>query len=656
MSYPSGPYVEKYKMRFLTPQGDECVVRFRYKDASPGLIAWLDPGARPFVISEYNGSGDLFKITRGMMATIQIVNTNGIQMDDFIASADAEIIVDLDFNGTLFWRGMLIQDDFEEPWSDRAHYIELRATDGLGTIFGEMDLPPTAGQGTMLDYLGQALWDLPNILPLSSQRFYACNLFYEGMNDRDDGTYTPLDQVTTDVRTFQGDNRAKVLEKILQAWGMTVFQVASRWYFIRLEEYFSGNPIKFIRIGAITRANIAPGDNFIQVGNGENVKVLAPDMLRSIRRPFTKTKVKFFYHYPDEIVCNQSFQDGDPVIPTITQFHINCWNLKQAPLNDAPAPGTSLWYREEVKDVDGNLIDNYAKIEQNAIAQWMQSGPIYVNKEDAFDFSIEYKNSEPTSTTVNIALIQFWGDSGQRYTMDDDGVWIPATGIWAGMIQHLTMTYATGESALDWKQYAQRSKKVPEKGTIVINLMHQLGAADFAQFRNLELEIRESTKLPGVIGDFDRYTIPDFWAQDYEEEIFLDDTNNRQHRGALMFAGALTGDRWYRMDYPVERLTFKRHKAISLMLQHKRIRMRLEVTMLGLLRADGLAPIWIHNRVVFVDDAPGKKFMIANLKEMDFAAGKWSATLVEIWDDVLDSTDVTAYPPHDFANIYEKDV
>ena len=655
MSYPSGTYAEKYRMTFFTPEGDTATVRFRYRDAGLGLIAHLDPGARPFVISEYNGSGDLFKHTRGMMATIQIVNTNGILMDDFIAAEDAAIVVDLEINGALFWRGMLIQDDFEEPWSDRAHYINLRATDGLGTIFGELGLPTTAGQGTILDYLAIALWDLPNSLPLTVNRYYACNLFYEGMDDRNDGAFTPLDQVTTDVRTFQGDNRAKTLEKILQAWGMTVLQVAGSWFFIRLEEYLSGNPIKFIRIGAVTRGNITPADNFIQVGNNELVKVLAPDMLRGIRRPFTKTKVIFKYIYPDEIVCNQSFQAGAIIVPTLVTFEIDCWTLEQAPLNDAPAASSADWWREEEKDVDGNILDNYAYIGPAALETWMTSQPMYLSKEDAFDISIEYKNSEPTSTTVNIAIIQFWGDSGQRYTMDDDGVWIPATGIWSGMIQHLTLVYATGESALDWKQYAQRSKKVPEPGYVVIRLAHAVGAADTVQFRNLEIEIREASKLPGVIGDFDRYTIPQFWAQDYEEEIFLDDTNNRQHRGALFFSGQLTGDRWYRMDYPAERLTFKRHKAISLMLQHQRIRMKLEVVMLGLKKPDG-TPLWIHNRIVFVDDAPGKKFMIANLKEMDFASGRWSATLVEIWDDVLDSTDDSLYPPHDFANIYEKDV
>jgi hypothetical protein len=80
--------------------------------------------------------------------------------------------------------------------------------------------------------------------------------------------------------------------------------------------------------------------------------------------------------------------------------------------------------------------------------------------------------------------------------------------------------------------------------------------------------------------------------------------------------------------------------------------------MLGIKWMDGSAsrPIWLMNRFRFVDDAPTKWFMIANLSEIDFMAAQWKATLVEIYDTALDDELTANYPPHDFGSIYKSNV
>jgi len=668
MSYPN-IYAEKYRMDFLTPDGTACRVRFFFKGAATGLIAYLDPGPRPFVVSEFNSGGELNKFTRGTMATIQIVNTNAIQMDDFIAGEDETIVVQLDYNGSIYWKGFLQQDDFEEPWSDRAHYINLRATDGLGQPGGDPLVFPASGQVTMLDLLGSVLWDLPitqtGVFFLN--RFYIANLFYEGMLDRADGDNTPLDQATVDVRTFEGgDSKQTVLKKTLEAWGMTVYQRHGTWWFVRMEETINGQTLKPIRIGPLTRANLAEADYVALVGNGQPIKVLAPEMLRSIRRPYQRTKIKFFYRYPKEIFCNQSFNAGDVIIPTLVRFEIDCWTLHKYPFN-APVAPTENFYRLEILDIDGAVTETYAVIEQNSgtSGHWMESQSIELNKDDVVDFSINFRfTGAGTGTgpsTFTIAIIKFEiAGGGAKYTLDDDGTWNLTPDNYLTGTETLAMSWSSSESNNTWKQYALRTKGVPGQGRMFITLHNTSGAFNWdAEFKDLQIEIREKSKIPGVIGDFDRYTLPEIWNQDYEEETFMDDSDNRQHKGTLFFGDVMTGDRWYRIDYPAERLTFKRQKAIGHMLMNRRKRMRLEVTMLGLTWQPATGspiPIGLLNRIVFVDDAPTKQFMIANLKEIDFAAGKWQATLLETWDSAIDSTDASLYPPHDFANIYEKDV
>ena len=46
--------------------------------------------------------------------------------------------------------------------------------------------------------------------------------------------------------------------------------------------------------------------------------------------------------------------------------------------------------------------------------------------------------------------------------------------------------------------------------------------------------------------------------------------------------------------------------------------------------------IGLINTVIFEDDDPNKVYAILNMKEIDFAAGIWSATLLEVWDDDKD--------------------
>ena len=651
-------YTLKQRFSFLTLQGDTVRVDFYREGAAAGLRI-LDPGPQPFVLKEYNGDADLFKPTRGILAEIQILNINGVQMDDFIADQDSDVQVQAYFNGTEIWTGWLIQDDFQEPWIDTAHYITLRATDGLGTITGKLNMGAT-GQATILDFLVNPLEDTPLGSGLLDKTI-VCNLFYDGMLDRADGENTALLQTTADVRTFEGEDKAKVLEKTLRAWGMNLYQYRSKWWFNRIEEYIQPLPVQGMSVG-LSASGPFSKTFYVNIGRGEAIQAIVPEMLRSRVRPAKNTRINFFYRFPREIVCNQTFQSGALIIPTTDNYSIDCWTIEKAPLS-APVAGTADFYRVEELDGDGNVTDNYAFIQSDAALHWARSEPFYINENDVFEIALDFRGQRNTTTgpnSVNIVIVQLLTNGGARYTLDDDGTWNLATGTWAGNIKNLTMHYSATENTGDWKNYRVRSKAAPAGGQIEILLQNVFSTDTDANFKGLEIEIRESSKQPGVAGDYDQYTLPGSGTinRDYLEETFMDDSNNRQHKGALFFDGDLTGDNWYRMDYSTERLTFKRQKAIGHMLLNRRGRSRIQVTMRGLTWDDAgtSRPIWLQNRFIFVDDAPTKTWMIGNLEELNFAEGTWKATLIEVWDTELDDADPANYPLHTFGNIYEKDV
>lgn len=642
-------YGTKYKYSFKAYGGHDVDVKFKFKDYTGGVTI-LNPGPQAAVFREYNSDADFFKYMRPIQVDLQILSGPEITMDEFITEADDEILVEIDFLGALFWTGWLLQEDYQEPWIDTKHYITLRATDWLGQI---KEAPVTnivgrAAIGEIMVYLLEST-PIPNI----AGTVFINNLFYDGMLDKTDGNYYPTSQVAVDFKTFEGDDNNKILEKINKAWSQTIYQYYGKWWIVRQEEFLHPGSVKGV-IKNIFTANGAFTKTFeANISKTETIQPMAPAMLRSVRRSTQIDKMNFYYRFPNEILCNEKFIRGDLILPTTDNYEIDCWTLQKAPYT-APVAGTASFYRREEKDTDGNIIDNYMFIGRNATLHWAKSEGVILNTGDTVNIAFDFRGQNATTTgpvSINVLLVELVLPGGTKYTLDDDGNWYVTTSA-PKLVQ---ISYDTTEDYGNWKNKEIRSKGIPAQGTIYIYLLNSMGSTHDANFKSLQLDIRESSKQPGVIGDFDQYTKTATIRNNYEDETFLDDSNNRQHKGALFFEDELTGDNWYRTDFSTERLTFKRHRAIAHMLLNRRRRYKLDVTMRGFTWEDAgtTRPIWLMNRFVFTDDAPTKRFMIVNLQELDMVTGFWRATLLETYDTAIDSDDPADYPVHSFGNIYE---
>jgi hypothetical protein len=643
------PYQTKYKYSFKAFGGYTVEVRFLYKDYTGGVTV-LNPGPQALVMREYNTDADFFKYMRPIQADLQILAGPEITMDEFIAEEDDGIQVIVYFNGTIFWIGWLLQEDYSEPWVMTRHYITLRASDWLGQVKQD-PVTQVVGQASFEEILGYVL----EATPINSigGTVFINNLFYDGMLDRTDGEYYPLNQATVDFKTFEGDDNNRILEKINKGWTQTIYQYYQEWWIVRQEEWLHPGNVK-----GIVKGLLSPNDAFeksfeVNIGVDEDIKPMAPEMLRSIRRSTKTDRIEFYYRFPAEIFCNQGFLRGALIIPTADTYTIDCWTLQKAPYS-SPVAGTASWYRKEVEDVDGNIIDNYMFIAGDATLHWAKSEGVTLNTGDTVQVSVDFRGQRSTTVgpvSINILLIELVLPGGTKYTLDDDGNWYVTTTA-PKLVQ---ISYDTTENYGDWKTKEITSKGLPADGTVYIYLLNSMGSAHDANFKALDITVRESSKQPGVQGDFDQYSKDLVIKNNFTEETFLDDSNNRLHKGAIFFDNDLTGDNWYRADFPTERLTFKRHKAIAHMLLNRRRRYKLDVTMRGLTWNDAgtTRPIWLMNRFIFTDDAPTKRFMLVNLQEMDFVTGFWRGTLLETYDTDIDDEDPDNYPTHTFGNIYE---
>lgn len=642
----------KYKYSFKSLSGDNCEVQF-YFEGWTGSVSTLNGGLKPFVLKEYNSDNDFFKPIRPFQAEMEILS-DMVTIEDFLADSDDAIQVQFNFNGDIFWLGWLIQDDFQENWIDTNHYITLRATDALGQI-GSQNLPNMVGQYPMLDYISYCLENTSLGTGFGSRQVVN-NLFYEGMLDRDDGRYTPLTQTTVDAKTFENDNKLTVLEKINRAWGMTIYQWRNRWFFARLEEWLNNKPLQGLNLGLLSNSAFTKTYEVL-VGVTQAIKPIMPEMLKSIRRAFKNTKINFINEFPAELVCNQNFLSGTLRIPTLNTYTIDCWTLYRPPINRTN-PGVTQFYRVNELDVNGIVIDSYMEIVKNANVHYAVSTPIDLRYNDTIEVSFDVRlKTFNTTASIIVGYILLEAFDGTKYSLDNNGLWWDTNNYTQNTKAIFKSWSGDGDDiSSNWGSVNVKSSPAPESGNVYIYLVNSSNSTLYnSNHKNLEINITQNVKLKGIIGDYDQYTLPENITQNYEEQTYLDDADNGQLKGALKFNSLLTGDRWYRMDYSSERLTFKREKAIGHMTLNRRLRRYLQVNMLGNTWIDeGITrPIWLQNKFIFTDDAPTKKWMIVNLSEMDFSTTEWKAQLVEVWDNDIDTNDPNEYPPHSYGNIFE---
>ena len=641
----------KYQYSFKTFDNHDVTVRFFYEGWTGG-IRYIDPGVKAFVLREFNSDGDFFKPIRPFQAEMEVLSTPNLQLEDFIMDNDDDIQVQVEMDGVLIWIGWLLQDDYNGPWVSSNHIITLKASDGLGQI-GADPVNILSGQDTMESFIAYAIDSSP--IPSFIGTTIINRLFYDGMDDA--ANKHPLSQCTVDGKTFEGDDNNRIIEKVNRAWSQTLYQYLAKWWIVRQEEFLHPGNVDGVVRGTLSDSSFSKSFE-ASVGLGETIKPIAPDMQRYFRRSYKRDKITFFYEFPNEIFCNQSFLSGSLIIPTTDTFTIECWTIYKTSFG-SPVAGTASFYRKEEKDIDGNITDNYMFIGADAALHYAKSQGIILNANDTVEISFDYKVQRNVTTgpgNIQIGAILF-ETSTNKYTLDDDGTWVQSNSSYTTNFKFLNMPYSAAEDLRGWKNFTLRSKALPGLGTMYVCLVNNLSTDSDSNHKAVEFTIREASKQPGVIGDYDQYERTNTVKQNYTEQTYLDDSNNRQHKGALHYSGALTGDNWYRQRFDTERLTFKRHKAIAHMLLDRRTRLKLDVNMLGLTYMDGATErmIGLMNRFRFVDDAPDKMFMILNLKEMDFVNGTWSATLLEVWDDVEDDDGPAGYPVHTFGNIYEGD-
>lgn len=649
---------EKYRIDFKSGDGYDCRVSFFYEGYVGSLIP-LDGGRKPFVLREFNSQDNIFKPIRAQLAEIEIVtNVNGVTIEDFYTSQDSDIYVIFKFNNSDYWTGYVLQDDFQEVWDDSNHYLIVKAADGFGLLKGfqlNYNGAELIGKFEPLTLLQYSMDELPGGF---AKYVIINNLYHDSMSDA--SNTSPLDQCLIDAKTFQIQSTEyescyDVISKINSSFNQTVFMYRNKYWFLRVEELYTSYNNNLRGYEFTLAGDITYNKRFdVEVGVNREVKPVMPEMLRLIQKKTKFDEVDFMYTHFDETLPNETFARGSLISSTAStkKFSISQWEHKTYTLL-APVNPTAQFEAvvEEIYDttIAKGLIERYVLLKYTGTpvssdSNWIRSTPVKVFGTNYLTFSVDFKQSyvDTTSPVVPIAYVYILS-SGTYYFLDENGNWNIRTLSTARPIylerENVTIT--------EFNTIQIDSQLIPSSGDLYVVLFSNVNAGILnptTYFKNLKVDVLSSfevgERIRRISGANSKYEKTGTIVNSDQTEIFLDDHFSTLQKGAIFETGGtiLTDKDWYRYRYLGESFGFRRQNATAIWEHNRFNRSKIDGKFYGLVFDDGgsTQPIGLINTIRFLDDDPNKVYWIANLQEIDYAEGTWTATLEEVFDEDRD--------------------
>jgi hypothetical protein len=667
---------EKYRIDFKSLDGNDCRVGFWY-DGYTGSVNIIKGGPRPFVLKEFNSDEDLFKPLRPQLAEIEILaSASGVSIDDFLADDDTDIYVTFAYNNVSvgYWRGYLLQDEFQEVWQDTNHLIMLRATEGLGYL---QNFPISNGgaeitaKTTPLDFIQYATG---NTVQGWTKYTIFSNLFHDSMTDS--LTYTGIDQCKIDPKTFQIEAKDyqdayTVLDALNRGFNQTLFMYNDTWHILRLEELYSPKTDNLRGFTSNLGSRTAVQKRFdISVGVNEEVKPISPEMLRFIKRRTKIDNVQFDYNQISELIVNGTFSRGALLTTTGTlkQYEVDSWDLRYTDgrtyLNTSDyiigtiPVGQSFARNEDYTSTSyGYLIDNYVTIPganggvNDYYIRCMSFG-VFAGEKMNLSIDVKYELDFADDGFMKQMVVMLTGAAG-NFFLKQDGTWQSTNSTFTSNYEFIGTSYNTAgdPEPLNWVTISVESINIPDNGTIKIALIsdyntYPASGTQRTLFKALKFNMIEQfngADAQPFVGIKSIFTKSADIKVTSENTLLIQDGFSKNYKGTIYQSDGttITDADWYRFRYSAETFSFRRQNLTAYWENNRFNRNKIDATFYGL-TFNGNDRIGLINTVIFEDDDPNKVYAILNMKEIDFAAGIWSATLLEVWDDDKDGGGLVA--------------
>lgn len=439
MSYPLANYGLRYTS--IIRGKDNYLYTFNVSEAGyeNGIVNEIPTAASPFIHEYLTNVDDPFQPIISSTLTINYDLTDiGFAPPDIGTDDDFQYYGELvDMNGGVIFRGWMLTEGVQAPFTSGRQFVSIKFIDGLQLLQNFTYEPPAGspnqsvnlnGLTTLLEIVTICLGNID--YPQGYELGVICRLFAAGMTTIDE---TILPQAAITNRTFQDEiNCFNVLEKILDALGLQLFQAEGKWWIVSPNERAKdvANYVLYDNTGSFVLA----GQKALRYNlkrylpNTEDLYFVNNSQVKIIRKGYSRFDLKFPSKYSN-LISNSDFSS---IISGLPEFYSITSNAGQTVAYE------TLQGYKSIRIV-ANPSTTLLVFQQGAFT------PLSNNKavaNSSLRFSFLWKSHNSTSGTAGIVVIsaieQVTPTTFRSWYWSANGYWI-ASGIVSSPFEPLTV-------------------------------------------------------------------------------------------------------------------------------------------------------------------------------------------------------------------------
>lgn len=439
-------------------------------DGYSGSITTLECTGNPLSIELLSNGDDWYTSTvKGSTATLEVYDNQGFQFLSLYDYANLAYRVSIYYGDayTLYWRGFINSEDYQEDYDGITYAVSIQAADGLGLLknlpfkYTTTEEDDTYYNGRYSEaYIINEILQKVNITSFSEFINIYESTMLSGITD------SPLIQTSLDADVFKDLNCYDVLSNILSKYGAVILQDRGQICIIRPEEMWQSTVYGRIFTSATgyTSTSIAPEQLVNRTATPSNFIVPNGGTL-AIQPPAKKVTINQDYGYKSSLIdgCVFKMEDYDASSGTFP-YWTNYNNIKVYTVT-----------KQIPEEEDGVYITatGYTASTLNYISQEFGNNLIATDTTNAFSLSFDYvycsqKTSNYSSLEADIAL-QIYDSTGTYWLSDNLGTGAVCT--WSTSeswiyVRPGTITPGVGE----WKTYSKQVAGIPINGPYTIKI------------------------------------------------------------------------------------------------------------------------------------------------------------------------------------------
>lgn len=231
---------------------------------------------------------------------------------DLLNFDETKYYVELVIDSEIKWRGFLLNDYVQVPFTTGNQEVTINCIDGLSFLkytYYDSDININS-LVKVLDMIGLSL----SALPFEDDLFlYACCSYYaNGMFDRGDaGADEPFSQTYQYARDFYKLDYYSILENIIKSFGCRLFQANGNWYILPMNT--QADTIYYTRY-TVEATPILSGNGIlsntinIEPYNGNNVHFVDNTQTKIVRKGYPTLESTLDYDYASNYIYNGTFK------------------------------------------------------------------------------------------------------------------------------------------------------------------------------------------------------------------------------------------------------------------------------------------------------------------------------------------------------------